>query len=108
MYLRKGGKPGCKPSAPQELSSSHSASSQHLGQGPDACGMWESRVGAEELKSPCAQRTCLVPKDPSISKQGLVSREKREIGRAGQRQLDSCQGVQPERREEATGPAGLH
>lgn len=70
--------------------------------------MWESRVGAEELKIPCAQKTCLVPRDPSIGKQGLVSREKRGIGRAGQRQLDSRQGVQPKRWKEATGPAGLY
>lgn len=43
---------------------------------PEARGMRESRVGAEEWKRPCAQRNCLVPRDPNSDKQGRVSRER--------------------------------
>lgn len=80
---------------------SHSPPSNTWARDPEArgCGrtVWALRNGRALVPRGPTGR---VPRDPCANKQGLVSREKDDICRVGQRRLNSQKGVQPERREE--------
>lgn len=63
----------------------------------------DDRVGTEERKSPCAQRTCLVPRDGFLPQQAGTCRRERCMRFAGQGGIGwaSWKGVRPRRQEEA-------
>lgn len=80
---------------------SHSPPSNTWARDAEACGcgrtVWALRNGRALVPRGPTGR---VPRDPYANKQGLVSRKKHDVCRAGQRWLNFPKGVQPERREE--------